>query len=61
VPGARPGDKYKYEIIGPAGTMLPLKSDPVAFALELRPQTASIVVDLAALPHPHPPPPGPTP
>jgi 1,4-alpha-glucan branching enzyme len=58
VPGARPGDKYKYEILGPAGTMLPLKSDPVAFALELRPQTASIVVDLAALPRPHPPPAG---
>jgi 1,4-alpha-glucan branching enzyme len=54
VPVARPGDKYKYEIIGPAGTMLPLKSDPVAFALELRPRTASIVVDPAALPHPPP-------
>jgi 1,4-alpha-glucan branching enzyme len=58
VPAARPGDKYKYEIIGPAGTLLPLKSDPVAFALELRPQTASIVVDLAALPRPPPSPRG---
>jgi 1,4-alpha-glucan branching enzyme len=58
VPAARPGDKYKYEIIGPDGTMLPLKSDPVAFALELRPQTASIVVDLKALPRPPPPPAG---
>jgi 1,4-alpha-glucan branching enzyme len=58
VPGVRPGDRYKYEIIGPAGTMLPLKSDPIAFAIELRPQTASIVVDLAALPHPPPPPGG---
>jgi 1,4-alpha-glucan branching enzyme len=57
VPAARAGDKYKYEIIGPDGTMLPLKSDPVAFAAELRPQTASIVVDLTALPHPRPPPP----
>jgi 1,4-alpha-glucan branching enzyme len=56
VPAARPGDKYKYEIIGPAGTMLPLKSDPVAFAVELRPRTASIVVDPAALPRPPPPP-----
>jgi 1,4-alpha-glucan branching enzyme len=53
VPAARPGDKYKYEIVGPAGTVLPLKSDPVAFAVELRPQTASIVVDLEALPRPH--------
>ncbi len=58
VPAARPGDKYKYEIVGPAGTILPLKSDPVAFAVELRPQTASIVVDLEALPRPHPPPGG---
>ena len=45
VPGAKAGDKYKYEIIGRDGRMLPLKSDPVAFAAELRPQTASIVVD----------------
>ncbi len=54
VPGARAGDKYKYEIIGPDGVLLPLKSDPVAFASELRPQTASIVVDLDALPPPQP-------
>jgi 1,4-alpha-glucan branching enzyme len=58
VPAARPGSKYKYEIIGPAGTMLPLKSDPVAFAVELRPQTASIVVDLEAVPRPPPAPAG---
>ena len=48
VPGARAGDKYKYEIIGPDGLMLPLKSDPVAFAAEVRPSTASIVVDADA-------------
>ena len=29
VPGARAGDKYKYEIIGRNGALLPLKSDPV--------------------------------
>jgi 1,4-alpha-glucan branching enzyme len=58
VPAAHAGDKYKYEIIGPDGTMLPLKSDPVAFAAELRPQTASIVVDLDSLPRPQPPPAG---
>jgi 1,4-alpha-glucan branching enzyme len=52
VPGAKPGDRYKYEIIGPHGEMLPLKSDPVAFGAEVRPQTASIVVDLDALPRP---------
>jgi 1,4-alpha-glucan branching enzyme len=58
VPAAHIGDKYKYEIIGPDGAMLPLKSDPVAFAAELRPQTASVVVDLDALPRPPPAPAG---
>jgi 1,4-alpha-glucan branching enzyme len=58
VPAARTGDKYKYEIIGPDGVLLPLKSDPVAFAAELRPQTASVVVDLDALPRPQPAPAG---
>ena len=52
VPGARAGDKYKYEIVGPNGQLLPLKSDPLAFAAELRPSTASIVVDAAHLPRP---------
>jgi 1,4-alpha-glucan branching enzyme len=58
VPEARPGDQYKYEIIGPDGRMLPLKSDPLAFAAEMRPKTASIVVDLDAVPRPQPAPPG---
>jgi 1,4-alpha-glucan branching enzyme len=58
VPAARTGDRYKYEIIGPDGTLLPLKSDPVAFGAELRPQTASVVVDLDALPRPQPGPAG---
>jgi 1,4-alpha-glucan branching enzyme len=49
VPGAVPGHKYKYEIVGPHG-LLPLKSDPYAFASEVRPATASVVVDLASLP-----------
>ena len=52
VPGARAGDKYKYEIVGPNGQLLPLKADPVAFAAEQRPSTASIVVDAARLPRP---------
>ena len=34
--------------------MLPLKSDPLAFAAEVRPQTASIVVDLDAIGRPRP-------
>jgi 1,4-alpha-glucan branching enzyme len=58
VPQAKPGDKYKYEIIGPDGHMLPLKSDPLAFASELRPQTASIVVDQSTIPQPAPAPAG---
>jgi 1,4-alpha-glucan branching enzyme len=58
VPGARAGDKYKYELIGRDGHMLPLKSDPVAFGAEMRPSTASVVVDAAALPQPAPAPAG---
>jgi 1,4-alpha-glucan branching enzyme len=58
VPEAKPGDRYKYEIIGPDGHMLPLKSDPLAFASELRPQTASIVIDQSAIPQPAPAPSG---
>jgi len=52
VPDAKAGDRYKYEIVGPHGEMVPLKSDPIAFAAEVRPQTASIVVDLDAIPRP---------
>jgi 1,4-alpha-glucan branching enzyme len=58
VPGARPGDRYKFEIVGPTGAMQPLKADPVAFASELRPSTASIVFDDRALPRPAPAPVG---
>jgi 1,4-alpha-glucan branching enzyme len=53
-PGARADDKYKYEIVGHNGELLPLKSDPVGFASEMRPATASVVVDTAKLPHPAP-------
>jgi 1,4-alpha-glucan branching enzyme len=52
VPGARAGDKYKYEIVARSGETLPLKSDPLAFATETRPATASIVVDPASIPRP---------
>ena len=34
IPHAKPGDHYKFEIIGPHGHLLPLKSDPMAFASE---------------------------
>jgi 1,4-alpha-glucan branching enzyme len=58
VPEARASDKYKYEIVGPDGRLLPLKSDPLAFAAELRPQTASIVVDRDTIQQPQPAPAG---
>ena len=43
VPTIGDGTFYKYEVKSAAGTLLPLKSDPVGFAGELRPSTASIV------------------
>jgi 1,4-alpha-glucan branching enzyme len=52
VPGARAGDKYKYEIVSRNGTLLPLKSDPVGMASEMRPSTASMVLDERKLPRP---------
>jgi 1,4-alpha-glucan branching enzyme len=52
VPGVHADETYKYEIIGPDDRMLPLKADPVAFRAELRPRTASIVVDLGAIQRP---------
>lgn len=42
VPDIGPGRAYKYRVVGPDGTVQPLKADPFAFASELRPQTASI-------------------
>ena len=43
IPGDLIGKPYKYELIGPSGALLPLKTDPLAFACEVRPATASIV------------------
>ena len=43
VPRLGPGDRYKYEIIGPHGELLPQKADPVARASEAAPGSASIV------------------
>lgn len=53
VPHAGLGDLYKFELLGPAGELLPLKADPYARASQLRPETASIVAimpDRKALP-----------
>jgi 1,4-alpha-glucan branching enzyme len=43
VPDLSPGALYKFEIRGPSGSLLPLKADPVSFAQELPPATASRV------------------
>lgn len=45
IPGLRAGERYKYEIIGPGGEILPLKADPLARASERPPATASIVAE----------------
>lgn len=45
IPSLCPGDLYKFEIKGPNG-FLGQKSDPYAFASEVRPRTASVVHNL---------------
>jgi 1,4-alpha-glucan branching enzyme len=45
VPGVKPGDLYKYEIKTKSHD-LRVKTDPLAFSMELRPETASRVWDL---------------
>ncbi|MFO0871169.1 MAG: 1,4-alpha-glucan branching protein GlgB [Pirellulales bacterium] len=45
VPGVRAGQKYKYRVRMPWGEWVD-KCDPLGFAAELPPQTASIVADL---------------
>ena len=49
LPDLGPGTLYKYEIIDSAGNLLPAKSDPFAFAAEMRPGTSSRTVDLSAI------------
>jgi len=43
VPHATIGQRYKFELKGAGGDLLPLKADPYAFQAEMRPQTASVV------------------
>jgi 1,4-alpha-glucan branching enzyme len=49
LPTVDAGALYKFEILGPDGQLQPLKSDPYAFAAELRPGTASRVHGLPEL------------
>jgi 1,4-alpha-glucan branching enzyme len=46
IPEMSEGTLYKFEILSRVAGMLTLKSDPYGFASELRPKTASVVVDL---------------
>lgn len=43
VPALDEGTLYKYEIIDPNGSLLPLKADPVGFGSEHPPKTGSVV------------------
>ncbi|WP_430910236.1 1,4-alpha-glucan branching protein GlgB [Methylobacterium sp. sgz302541] len=43
IPGLKAGGHYKYELRGPDGALLPLKADPVAFAAQKPPETASVL------------------
>jgi 1,4-alpha-glucan branching enzyme len=43
LPDVEPGARYKYELLGPRGDLLPLRSDPFAFRSEMRPANASVV------------------
>ena len=45
IPDVACGALYKYDLIGPGGETLPQKADPVAWAAERPPATASIVAD----------------
>ena len=45
VPGAKAGNKYKFRVLSEHGEWMD-KSDPVGFAAELPPLTASVVADL---------------
>jgi 1,4-alpha-glucan branching enzyme len=43
MPGMAAGTAYKYEIVSADGRILPLKADPYARQMQLRPDTASVV------------------
>ncbi|HEY1943690.1 MAG TPA: 1,4-alpha-glucan branching protein GlgB [Roseiarcus sp.] len=43
IPHLSAGAVYKYEIVSAAGALQPLKADPLGFAAEMRPSTASVV------------------
>ncbi len=48
IPDVAQGSNYKFELLGPDGSLLPLKADPVGFRHQRPPETASRVAGLAA-------------
>ncbi len=54
LPGVGLGARYKFELLGPQGQLLPQKADPMARRSELRPATASVVAELPPLAPPSP-------
>ncbi|MFP4906168.1 1,4-alpha-glucan branching enzyme, partial [Paraburkholderia sp. BR14261] len=51
IPRVAAGARYKYEILGARGAVLPLKADPCALQTECPPGTASIVAPVEAIDH----------
>ncbi|QGZ63658.1 1,4-alpha-glucan branching protein GlgB [Paraburkholderia acidisoli] len=49
IPRVASGARYKYEILGAQGNVLPLKADPCAMQAEIPPGTASIVAPVEAI------------
>ncbi len=49
IPGARPGDHYKFEIAG-ADAIVRMKADPFARCAEARPRTASVIMPETVFP-----------
>ncbi|HEY8381041.1 MAG TPA: 1,4-alpha-glucan branching protein GlgB [Microvirga sp.] len=45
IPEIAPGTRYKFELKGPGGHLLPHRADPLAFASERPPATASVLHD----------------
>ncbi len=54
LPGVLIGMRYKFELLGPNGRLLPQKADPYARQAELRPATASVVAAMPAVVPPSP-------
>jgi 1,4-alpha-glucan branching enzyme len=54
IPRLGVGAIYKFELLDPNGSLLPLKADPCAWRAEVPPATGSIVVDTAAITKPKP-------